>query len=215
MSKNYDPRRVKSYRSYKIRDVCRLFRDKKLHEQTLRGWVKEGKLQAFWHGNTMYIYGAVLKQFLTESNSKRKCPLAFNQFRCWKCKATDAPLNHTIEKLLTGRNKSLLAFGVCASCGHEVERLYKANAEPEILSTFTVKHNAVGGLSDSVCSTERTHIENAPEMAANESLKNKPPDNPAKSTSVRCRTHIKPPKNLTSTGTAHTPSAQLNFLDSL
>ncbi len=215
MSKKYDARLLKSYRSYKIKDVCRLYRVKKLHEQTIRGWIAKGELKAFWHGNTIYIYGAVLKQFFVDRNSLRKAPLAFHEFRCWKCKATDAPLNHTIEKLVTGRNKSLLALGVCASCGHEIQRLYKADAEPEILSTFTVKHNAVMRLSDSVCSKERTHIENMPEMAATEPLANKTLDSPAKSTRARSRTHIKPPKNLTSTDTAHTPSPQLNFLDLL
>ncbi len=149
MSKNYDPRRIKSYRSYKTRDVCRLFRDKKLHEQTLRGWVREGKLEAFWQGNTMYVYGAVLKKFIIEKNNQNKSPLAFNQFRCWKCKTAAPPLNNTVEKLAEGRNKSLLALGSCASCGHEIERLYKASEESEILRTFTVKHNALGTLSDS------------------------------------------------------------------
>lgn len=210
MSKKCDPRRIKSWRSYKIRDICWLYRDNKLHEQTIRGWVKGGKLDAFWHGNTMYIYGAVLKKFLTEKNRQRKNPMSFVEFRCWKCRTGAAPLNNVIDRLEEGRNKSILAIAKCTSCGHEVTRLYKANAEPEILRHFTIQHNALARLSDSLCSTERTQIEHEAETAPNESLENKPPDEGSKSTSAICRTNRKAQKN-----TSSTDNAQLSFIGAL
>ena len=215
MSKNYDPRLIKSYRSYKTKDVCRLYKSKKLHEQTVRGWVKDDGLKAFWHGKTLYIYGAVLKQFLTERNNQRKSPLAFNQFRCWKCKAMDAPLHNTVEKLIRERNKSLRAFGVCASCGHEIKRLYKADAEQEILRIFTVKHNELLGLSDSVCSAGGTHIENTSNQAVSEPPEIVPSDDPPKTTSTSDKTHIKPVKNIASIGTTHIPPTQLSLFEPL
>ena len=208
MSKKYDARLLKNYRSYKTKDICRLFRVKKLHEQTIRGWINDGKLDAFWHGKTLYIYGAVLKQFLTDRNNQRKSPLEFNQFRCWKCKATVTPLNHTIEKLTLGRNGCPVALGVCKSCGHEIKRIYKADAEQEILRTFTVVHNQLTLLSDSLCSIGKTNVDDTPQMASNEPMENKPPD---KNTSAGYKANIKPSKNTTSTETTHTPPLSIQL----
>ena len=55
---------IESYRSYKISDICRIFKEKKLHAQTIRKWIKEYGLEAFEHKGDFYIYGAILKEYL-------------------------------------------------------------------------------------------------------------------------------------------------------
>lgn len=190
MYKKYDHRRIPSYRSLKICDICRLYRDKKLHEQTVRGWVNSGKLKAIWHGKTILIYGAVLKQFLLENNNRHKRTLEFHQFRCGKCKQINSPLNNTITKLTTGRGGSIQAFAYCANCNHLTNRHYKANQNQQILELFTVQHNEVVLISDSLCSTSKTNIKNTPEIALSEPAENKPPDKITKTTNSISKTNI-------------------------
>ena len=91
MAKKYDWRRIQSYRSYKLKDISRAFQDKKLHPQTIRGWIREHNLPSFTDGKAVYVYGAVLKQFLKERNEASKSPLALHEFRCFPCHVNTTP----------------------------------------------------------------------------------------------------------------------------
>src|SRR3989344_2053482 len=168
MAKNYDYRNVESNCTYKLKDVCRLFKAEGLHEQTIRDWIKNQGLEAVLIGKTYYIHGGVLKAFLKAKYEKRKNPLKFEEWKCWHCKAVARPVDNIIKRLTKGRNKSLAAYGDCVSCGSKIERLYKCSQLPEILKTFTVKQNEVGGLYDSSCSTRKTHINNEPKKPLHE-----------------------------------------------
>ncbi len=203
MHKKYDYRLVVSYRPYKIRDLCRLYREKKLHEQTVRQWVNDGKLKAIWDGKTILIYGAIFKQFLLDNNNSRKRTLEFNQFRCGKCKQINSPLNNTIVKLTTGRGGSIHAFAHCANCNHLTNRHYKANQKPQIIESFTVQHDEVVLISDSSCSTSNAHINNSSKIAISEPLQNKPPDKNQKTTNATSKTNIKRKANAASTSNTH------------
>lgn len=202
MFKKYDHRLVASYRSYKVGDICRLYRDKKLHEQTIRGWVNAGKLKAIWHGKTIFIYGAMLKQFLLDNNNSHKRTLEFNQFRCGKCKQINSPLNNIITKLTTGRGGSIQAFAHCANCNHLTNRHYKANQKQQILELFTAQHNEVVLISDSLCSTSKTNIKTTPKIAISEPYKNKLPDKTAKTATSTSKANIKP--KISSVSTSNT-----------
>lgn len=170
MFKKYNPRLLSSYRSYKLRDICRLYKDKKLHDKTVRTWIKTGKLEAFKDGNTILVYGAVLKQYFTDQNNKHKRTLKFNQFRCGKCKKIDTPLDKIITKLTTGKNGCILAFGNCGACGHNMNRPYKRREEQQILEYFKIEDNALARIYGSSCGTGKTHLEIEPKHAASESL---------------------------------------------
>jgi len=189
MSKKYDYRRVPSYRSLKIVDICRLFKSEKLSAQTIRGWINDGNLEAMLVGKTYYVYGAKLKQFLQDKSKKRNHCLDFKDYKCWHCKAIFKPVDNIINRLAYGRNKSLIAYVDC-ECGKEVERPYKLALLPEILKTFTVKKDEVTLLCDSSCSTRNTHIENTPKKPLCEPFKNKPPDKKPKTNSSTKTTNI-------------------------
>jgi len=128
MFKKYNPKPIHSYKSYKISDLCRIYKAQDLHAQTIRKWINQKGLKAFLHEKDFYIYGAVFKEFLTKRNQKHKekNQLEFNQFRCGKCKSKKPPLDNIITKLTTGFNGSLKAFGVCVKCNHEIKRHYKS-----------------------------------------------------------------------------------------
>lgn len=211
MSKKYDYRRAHSYRSYKVRDICRLYKAENLHEQTVRGWVNDGKLKATLHGKTLYVYGAVLKEFFKVKSRKNKRTLEFNQCRCWNCKKIDTPLNNIITKLEAGRNNSILAHGNCRHCNSEIYRSYKRREELEILKCFTVNHNALVGLCDSSCSTRKTNINNALKKPLSEPLKTKPPDTDKKTASTTSQTNINYQENSNSTSKANIKPEQLNL----
>lgn len=189
MSKKYNYKRVQSNRTYKLKDACRLFKAEGLHEQTIRDWIKNQGLGASLIGKTYYIHGGVFKAFLKAKYEKRKNPLKFEEWKCWCCKAVGSPVDIVINRLTFGRNKSLAAYGMC-SCGNEMERLYKRSELSEILKTFTVKQNEVGGLYDSLCSTRKTHINNVPKKPLYEPEKYKPPDAVHKNTNTTKKTNI-------------------------
>ncbi len=192
MSKNYDARLVRSYRSYKVRDVCRLFKDKKLHEQTVRGWYNDGLLEGFKSGKTLYIYGAVLKSFLNERSAARKTPLEFMEFKCWTCKTVAIPRDNIVAKLERNTNGSIKASSICHTCKAQSSHTYKKKDEKEILKCFTVQQNALGALCDSVCSNRNTNIETSHETALCEPVETKPPDTREENTTAPKETNIEP-----------------------
>lgn len=95
MFKNYNPRLVKQYRSYTVEQICNLFKEKKLHPQTVRDWVKSGELETITK-KPIAIYGAVLKDFLEKRNASYKKQLEFNQFKCLKCQEIITPQNNCV-----------------------------------------------------------------------------------------------------------------------
>jgi hypothetical protein len=190
MSKKYDYRRVPSYRSLKVRDIGRLYRDVKLSQQTIRGWINDGKLEAMLVGKTFYVYGAVLKQYLKDKSDERKKTLDFKECKCWYCKAVFNPIGGLVKRLAYGRNKSLVAYVHCPSCDKEVERAYKLVLLPEILKKFKVEKDEVTVLCDSSCSTRETNIDNGQKKPLCEPLKSKPPDKKPQTRSSTKTTHI-------------------------
>ncbi len=203
MHKKYDPRLVKSYRSYKVADVCRLFKSKKLHEQTIRSWIKSGRLKAIIHGKTIYIYGATLKQFLLDNNQSHKKTLEFEQFRCGKCKFISPPLNNIIMNLTNGRGGSIKAFAHCAKCNHLANRHYKASDIENITKVFAIKQIEVVRISDSSCSPSNTHIIDVSETAISELPESKAIDSNLKISDSISKTNIKHNKSSNSTSNAN------------
>lgn len=143
MTKLYDYRKVNSKRTYKLKDVCRTFKNECLHEKTIRKWIRNSTLEAFKSDGIIYINGGVLKTFLHQRYCKNRRKLTLQEFKCWTCKTIGQPVDNIVSRLTNGRNNSLAAYGICTSCGSEIERLYKRSELPEILKAFSVKHNEV------------------------------------------------------------------------
>lgn len=173
MLKKFNPQPLFSYKSYKISDLRRIYKEQKLHAQTVRDWINEGKLKAFFYEGDFYIYGAVLKEFFTSRNhqNKEQGKLGSENFRCGKCKTKAPPLNHIVTRLTTGRNNCLLAFGICINvkCGHEIQRPFKRNKLAEIHQIFQVQLDEVSPLCNSLNSTNETDIKLSPKTGDSQS----------------------------------------------
>lgn len=174
MFKKYSPRKKElySYRSYKIADLCRFYKSQKLNAQTIRKWIKKEGLKAFLHERDYYIYGAVWKEFLTNRNkkNKEKRGLDFEQFKCFKCKAKQPPLNNIITRLTTGFNNCINAFGVCQKCGDdELKRPYKRSELAKIKESFKIELDELPRLCNSSISTNKTHSNIGQKVGGSES----------------------------------------------
>ena len=159
MPKKYDARVIHSYKSFKIVDICRLYKEQKIHPQTIRKLIKEGKLEAFEFQGEWYVYGAILKQHFENKNKGRKKTLEFHQFSCRKCKAIDSPLNNIITRLTTGRGGCVVAFGICKACGHEMQRPFKKAEAAKMREIFTIQLEQQMTLCNTSSTTKTTHIE--------------------------------------------------------
>ncbi len=177
MFKKYSPKPIHSYKSYKISDLCRIYKAQDLHPQTIRKWINQQGLKAFLHERDFYIYGAVFKEFLANRNQqhKEKNQLEFNQFRCGKCKSKQPPLDNIINKLTTGFNGSIKAFGVCGKCNHQIKRNYKRSELAEIKEIFQIKLDEVSALCNSLNSTNKTNINDGQKVGGSEPLENNHP----------------------------------------
>ena len=175
MFKKYNPKPIHSYNSYKISDLCRIYKAQDLHPQTIRKWIKQEGLQAFLHEGDFYIHGAVFKAFLTNRNQqhKEKNQLEFDQFRCGKCKSKQPPLDNIISKLTTGFNDSIRAFGVCRKCGDDgLKRPYKRSELAKIKEIFQIKLDEVSTLYNCSNGTNKTNINDGQILGCGEPLKN-------------------------------------------
>lgn len=188
MAVRYPSGKIISNRSYSIKEICRLYKRQRLHEQTVRLWIKKDGLKAFEFGRTLLIYGGVLKSFLQAKEQKRKKPINLNELKCWKCKYIGQPIDGSLKLLTYGRNKSIKLVGICP-CGHEMEQLRSVKDLEEIRKIFTIEKDEVTGIYGSLGSTKSTHIERPLKKPLCEPVQNKPPPK-IKSPNCTKKTHI-------------------------
>lgn len=120
-----------------------------------------------------------LKNFwlIAINNTKKKNQLEFNQFRCGKCKSKQPPLDNIVNRLTTGFNGSIKAFGVCGKCNHQIKRNYKRSELPEIKEIFQIKLDEVSALYNSSNSTtNKTNIDDGQKVGSSEPLRSHPHD---------------------------------------
>lgn len=156
MFKYYNSNLIISNRSYKISDICNVFKEQKLNNKTVRRFIKKDKLEAFEYKGEFYIHGGTLKAFLKERKSNNKRTLEFDEFRCGKCKKIAQPFENTITKLTIGRNNCILAFGLCPYCSHEKSRPYKRDFESKIREIFRIEQDDLIALYNPLASTIST-----------------------------------------------------------
>ncbi len=172
MFKKYDYRLIKSYKTYTLQELCRLFKEEQLHAQTIRAWIKSGELDSIKDGHKHLVYGGVLKKFLFERNKRHKNRLKFYEFKCCACKQINAPLENTILSAEIRNNGSILATAICPQCGCEMKRLYKGSEESQILAKFQIEKEALLVLSDISCNASKTHLGTDQETTRSESRSN-------------------------------------------
>lgn len=164
--KTYPHNKVSYWRCYSLEDICNVFKDKGLHIQTIRGWMKRGELKPIDNSKPILIYGFELIAFLKKHNGKNKSVTAFNEMFCMKCKDARRIFHRriTIEQ---SQAKFIRAKGLCCECKTVMVKSYKIDAYQELKRVFNV--GEILELYDCEQSTCKTHLQAQKEMPLNES----------------------------------------------
>lgn len=150
--------------------ICKIFRGKKLHHQTIRGWIKSGELEAI-STRPILIYGAVLKVFIQNRNQAHKNCLEFNQIKCVKCKVSSVPQNNEIN-IKKNKNGSLKVEAFCPVCHSTPLRFYKQTEYEQLKETFTIKKPEASTLSNQSSNASKTDLGDSYKTPLNESCQN-------------------------------------------
>ena len=156
MIKKYNYSLINSKRSYTVEQICNLFKDKKLHPQTIRKWINIDGLKTVSSTPKFLIHGGVLKQFLKNKSSSIKQTLEFTEFKCFSCKHAIKPKDNQIS-IVVQPNKSIKAMAFCMLCNSKITKFYKANLHQKLHTTFFIKP-IESTLCNTLDSSLKTHI---------------------------------------------------------
>ncbi len=155
MFKRYPIRSIKSDEVYSIRKICFLFRDYKLHDKTIRGWLKSGQLKsAGTCKKEILIHGSVLKAFFRSRNNQSQS-LEFNELKCRKCRSRGVPKDRVIHNTKP-QGQTIIIYGKCNSCDCEITRCYAAK-DIDKLKTAFIFSCGTSSIIDSVSPQVETH----------------------------------------------------------
>ncbi len=166
MFKYYNSQLLHSKRSYTVEKLCNVYKDKKLHAQTVRGWVNSGELEVI-SKKPIIIYGAVAKSFLEKRNKAHKKTLDFEQIKCVRCKQSSSPKNKEIT-LYQNKNGSWKAVGFCQLCNHEISKFYKKDDRQKLEETFITKQPELVTLCNKSDTASKTHLNEPDKIASSE-----------------------------------------------
>lgn len=156
MSKQkYDTRPISPVTSYTIVEICTLLKPQKLHEQTVRSWIKEG-LPICYYGKPILINGAALIVFLQNKKVNLKQPrkLKTNEFLCLKCNQPVTPQDNNITTEQQGN--VIIAHATCPHCQKTILRNYSISTLDTLYRTFNV--NGIPRLCVSEIPSDNTNI---------------------------------------------------------
>ena len=135
-----------------------LFSDKKLHPQTVRGWIKKEGLSCIKDSEWL-IFSGDLKEFLKKRNQTGKVTMSLNEFNCLSCQKIITPTSDSIT--VTKRtNGTYNVKSICPKCSKLVCRLYKAIDLKKLKNSLNLKranNQQLKTIDDSVMSCTKTH----------------------------------------------------------
>jgi hypothetical protein len=109
----YPHRRIKYWLTYDIDDICATYHDRGSHPQTVRAWIKSG-LKAIDNKKPTLVYGQDLINYLQMQNDKHKCPTAFDEMYCLKCKDARNALHGRVR--VEQRGHAIMLSALCRTC---------------------------------------------------------------------------------------------------
>jgi hypothetical protein len=190
MFKYYNPQLIHSKRSYTVEKLCNVYKDKKLHAQTVRGWVNSGELETI-SKKPIVIYGAIAKSFLEKRNKSHKKTLGFEQIKCVGCKQISFPKNKEIT-LYQNKNGIWKAVGFCQLCDNEILKFYKKDDRQKLEETFIIKQPELVTLCNKSDTASKTHLNEQEKVVSSEP----PQDEQQNSTTTVSKTNIGEQLNL-------------------
>lgn len=132
----YPHDRIRYWYVYDINDICALFKDKGLHPQTVRKWIKQYGLKILDHKKPTLIYGYDLIQFIKKHNQKGKCQTEFHQFFCLSCKDARSVYRGTIQ--MTHKANGLHVKARCRTCKKDMYKTYTMSDYQKLKKKFHV-----------------------------------------------------------------------------
>jgi hypothetical protein len=166
MSKRLYPHKcVRYWYAYDIEEICALFADLGLHEQTVRKWVKNG-LKTIDAGKPMLIYGQHLIDYLKRNNNANKCETPFDKLYCFSCQDARAIFKRQIH--VDHKGQYLNVKGVCSECKKGMNKGYKLADFSRLKKIFILAD--VSELYDCANSPDKTQIHAQDKQPVSESL---------------------------------------------
>ena len=125
---------IKYWWAYTIEEICELYKERDLHPQTIRGWIRKGLVVI--NGKPILIYGYELKKFLMKMNQSNKCQTEFDEMFCFTCKEA----THFYKNQIKVEHKSgkLDVKAVCRQCKNVMNQGYKLEDFPKLRRLFSV-----------------------------------------------------------------------------
>ncbi|MTI08702.1 hypothetical protein [Curvivirga aplysinae] len=160
----YPHNRVRYWWSYDLEGICDLFSDTKLHQQTIRKWIKEG-LKVIDNKKPTLIYGYDLIAYLKKQNDKGKTKTAFDQFYCMSCKDARMPFQKKVSVI--HKASHLQASAICQCCKTRMNKTYKLDDYQALRRIFQL--GDVSQLYDAETFPIETHLSNQEKDRTNES----------------------------------------------
>lgn len=101
MARNYPLNRIRYWYAYDIDEICGLYKDTKLHPQTVLGWIKAG-LEVADNSKPFLIMGYHLSAFLGKRNIEGRHKTALHEIFCMTCQDIKKPYRGQVQIIRQG-----------------------------------------------------------------------------------------------------------------
>jgi len=122
MARNYKLSKIKTKRSYLLKEIADMFN---VHVRTVQSWIKSGLEPLEGTKSPYYVMGYDLKDYLSKQNETGKVKLKNREFYCLACKKGVVPTHiEVLDNGIVGNNmKSFRLKGSCPICKLQVNRI--------------------------------------------------------------------------------------------
>ena len=119
MKRNYDPRKVKRYRSYTVQELAELY---EVGPNTVRQWIKKHGLPVIEGTYPTLIHWEAFRNWMTTWQAARKWTCAPDEMPCLKCQSGRKIKAGTFRVTQTNQ-ASFMLHGECEACGQPINRV--------------------------------------------------------------------------------------------
>jgi hypothetical protein len=135
MSRNYPLKRIRYWYAYDIDEVCALYKDTRLHPQTVLGWIKNG-LPTADGVKPFLIMGHQLTEFLGNRNKTQKHKTQIHEIFCRPCRDIKTPYKKQVQITKHGYLHNMKA--ICPDCKRIMNKGISLEHYPAIKKFYAV-----------------------------------------------------------------------------
>lgn len=138
MIRKYDPRKIKSNRSYTVDDLAALY---DLHVHTVRVWIKEHGLSIALIDDRrpQALYGVKVKAWMAKWQASRKSKCSPGEMYCLSCKSP-TEITPGSFRIVPSNTQKITAQGECGVCGRTLNRFDVRANIPALEREFKTGH---------------------------------------------------------------------------